>query len=149
MKKFRYIVLFLLCMIFLVGCAEQSEEREKPIIEESTETESSMIIEEEIEENDVQTEPVAPTKEEVLAMREVVLDGMTDDEKERLTQNIKVTNLQMERAYLNDGIANFVELIQDMQKSVYNEHLHADLQQLIDLTNLATETHEMEYANDI
>lgn len=210
MKKIRYIVLLLLCMIFPVGCAEQSEEGEKPIIEESTETESSVIIEEETEENNVQTEPVAPTKEEVLAMREEVLDGMTDDEKERLTENIKVANLQMERAYLNDGIfdkledkdslawnyfdqkgdiqvgwaydsnkktgmneegitesefyqkygepvmvynrfdgANFVELIQDMQKSVHNEYLHADLQQLIDLTNLATETHEMEYANDI
>ena len=47
-----------------------------------------------------------------------------------------------------DG-ANFVNLIQDMQKSIHNEELYADLQRLIDLTNLATETHEMEYANDI
>lgn len=47
-----------------------------------------------------------------------------------------------------DG-ANFVELIQDMQKSVQNESLSADLQQLIDLTNLAIETHEVEYANEI
>ena len=143
-------------------------------------------------------------------MRELVLDGMSDDEKERLTENIKVANLQMEYAYLNDNIfdklsdkdslywnyfdqkgdiqigwayegnkktvmneegitesefyqkygepvmeynrfdgANFVELIQDMQKSVQNERLSADLQQLIDLTNLAIETHEVEYANEI
>ena len=46
---------------------------------------TSLIIEEETEENNVQIEPVAPTKEEVFAMREKVLDGMTDDEKERLT----------------------------------------------------------------
>lgn len=90
-------VLFILCMMFLVGCSEQNEEIRNSVIEESTETESSLIIEEETEENNVQIEPVAPTKEEVFAMREKVLDGMTDDEKERLTENIKVANLQMER----------------------------------------------------
>jgi hypothetical protein len=45
--------------------------------------------------------------------------------------------------------ANFITLIQDMQKSVHNEQLIADLQQLIDLTRLAEETHNMEYVNDI
>ena len=204
-------VLFVLCMMFLVGCSEQNEEQKKPIIEENIETESNIIVEEEtVENNDIQTENAAPTKKEVLAMRELVLDGMSDDEKERLTENIKVANLQMEYAYLNDNIfdklsdkdslfwnyfdqkgdiqigwayegnkktvmneecitesefyqkygepvmeynrfdgANFVELIQDMQKSVQNESLSADLQQLIDLTNLAIETHEVEYANEI
>ena len=44
---------------------------------------------------------------------------------------------------------NFINLIEDMQKSVHNEMLVADLQQLIDLTALAAETHEMEYANQI
>ena len=73
-------VLFILCMMFLVGCSEQNEEIRNSVIEESTETESSLIIEEETEENNVQIEPVAPTKEEVFAMREKVLDGMTGDE---------------------------------------------------------------------
>lgn len=50
----------------LVGCSEQNEEIRNSVIEESTETESSLIIEEETEENNVQIEPVAPTKEEVL-----------------------------------------------------------------------------------
>ena len=36
-----------------------------------------------------------------------------------------------------------------MQESVHNERLIADLQQLIDLTGLAAETHEMEYVNEI
>jgi hypothetical protein len=44
---------------------------------------------------------------------------------------------------------NFINLIQDMQKTVHNEMLIADLQQLIDLTSLAKETHEMEYTNEI
>ena len=98
-------VLFVLCMMFLVGCSEQNEEQKKPIIEENIETQSNIIVEEEtVENSDIQTENAAPTKKEVLAMRELVLDGMSDDEKERLTENIKVANLQMEYAYLNDNI---------------------------------------------
>mgnify|MGYP000053861361 CR=1 FL=1 len=46
-------VLFILCMMFLVGCSEQNEEIRNSVIEESTETESSLIIEEETEENKV------------------------------------------------------------------------------------------------
>lgn len=154
-----------------------------------------------------------PSKEEVLARRELVLEGMTAEEAERLTENIKVANLQFESAYLNDNIFeklsdkeslywnyfdqkgdiqigwaydgndsdirkimeeediserefyekygepvivynrfdadNFINLIQDMQNSVQNEALNADLTQLMDLTRLAKETHEMEYANEI
>ena len=202
-------VLFILCMLFFAGCSEQNEEQENSVIEESQEIKGSLVIEE-TEENNVPIEPAAPTKAEVFAMREKVLDGMTADEKERLTENIKVANLQMEQAYLNDNLfekledkdslywnyfdqkgdiqigwaydsnkkavmneegitenefyqkygepvivynrfdgANFVELIQDMQKSVHDDELYADLQKMIDLTNLATETHEMEYANEI
>jgi hypothetical protein len=159
------------------------------------------------------TEIVVPSKEEVLAMRELVLEGMSEDDIERLTENIKVANLTLESAYMydnlfeklsdkdslywnyfeqkgdiqigwsydgsysdmktimeNEGISqnefyekygepiteynrfdavNFINLIQDMQKTVHNEMLIADLQQLIDLTSLAKETHEMEYANEI
>mgnify|MGYP001071669558 CR=1 FL=1 len=43
-------VLFILCMMFLVGCSEQNEEIRNSVIEESTETESSLIIEEETKE---------------------------------------------------------------------------------------------------
>lgn len=207
-------VLLVLCMLVLTGCSEQNEEQSKPIIEDNMETESDIIIEEEtVENNEMQAELTAPTKEEVLAMRELVLTGMSEDEKERLTENIKVANLTMESAYIDEDIfgkledkespywqyfdqkgdiqlgwwynqeihsmeqimraekiteeefhdkfnepgiaynrfdgANFIELIQDMQKSVQNESLSADLQQLIDLTNLAMETHEVEYANEI
>ena len=71
-------VLFILCMMFLVGCSEQNEEIRNSVIEESTETESSLIIEEETEENNVQIEPVAPTKEEVFAM---IKNGEINDSK--------------------------------------------------------------------
>lgn len=207
MKK-RYAFL-LVCIMLSVGCAQQNNEQEKSTIEENTEIESSLMMEE-TEQNDVSAEVLAPTKEEVLAMRELVLKGMSEEEKERLTENIKIANLKMEDLYLNDNIfdrlkdkdnlawnyfdqkgdiqvgwaydvnkktimneeeltesefyqkyaepvmvynsfdgASFLKLLQDMQKSVRNEKLSADLQQLIDLTNLATKTHEMEYANEI
>lgn len=189
----------------------QSSENSESVV--SVETVSQGIIEENIEQEKPDAEICVPSKEEVLAMRETVLEGMSDEEIERLTENIKVANLRLESAYLNDNIfaklsdkdslywnyfdqkgeiqvgwgydgsfsekkeimrdeeisesefykkygepiivynrfdaANFVELIEDMQKSVQNEMLIEDLQQLIDLTNLAAETHEMEYANDI
>lgn len=111
-------------------------------------------------------ESIVPSKEEVIAMRETVLEGMSDEEIERLTENIKAANLCLESAYLHDDIfdkladkdslywnwfdqkgdiqigweydrfdaVNFINLIQDMQESVHNEMLIADLQQLIDLT---------------
>lgn len=194
MKKISLIIMLLLS-VTLYGCSAgrageggANEESAKP----STELTS------------------VPAKEEVLAMREQVLEGMSEEEIERLTENIKVANLQMESAYLNDNIfekledaespfwdyfdekgdiqigwtyegdyqqmrdimkreniseeefyvlygtpetvynrfdaENFIELLEDMKETVKNERLQADLQQMIDETALAAETHEMEYA---
>lgn len=211
-----YIFVLCICMYF-AGCSKQ-----EPIAEISQQTTTQeKLLENIMEENATETntatndniEMHVPTKDEVLAMRELVLKGMSDNEIERLTENIKIANLRLESAYLNgrlfdklsekdnlywsyfdkkgdiqigwsyDGsysdmkaiikkerisqnefyekygesvteynrfdADNFVSLIQDMQKSIHNESLNADLKQLIDLTNLATETHEMEYADEI
>ncbi len=156
---------------------------------------------------------IAPAKEQVFAAREIVLDGMTTEQIERLTENIKVANMRMERAYLYDDIFgkledenslywnyfdqkgdiqidwsydgdylerkeiqerenlttdefyekygtpviiynrfdadNFIDLIAEMQESVQNEDLREDLQNLMDETALAKDTHDMEYANNI
>ena len=48
--------------------------------------------------------PENATKEEVLAMREIVLEGMDLNEIDRLTENIKVANHTMEEAYLYDDL---------------------------------------------
>ena len=131
-----------------------------------------------------ESEPVAPTKEEVLSMRELVLEGMSEEEISRLTENIKIANLRMERAYLYENIfaeledpeslywnyfdykgeiqisetktvnnrfhaENFINLLEEMKATVQNEALRNDLQQIIDQTALAAETHKMEYANNI
>ena len=156
---------------------------------------------------------IPPSKEEVLAMRAVVLEGMSEEEINRLTENIKVANLAMESAWFHDNLfdrlsdpdspywqyfdktgeiqlgwwykgqivdkqvimraenvteaefaereyepgieynrfdaGNFMELMEDMQSSVQNQMLSADLQQLIDLAYMASATHEMEYANQL
>lgn len=158
-------------------------------------------------------EAVRPSKEEVLAMREQVLEGMSAEEVKRLTENIKVANHQMESGYLYDDIfgkledpehlywnyfdekgdiqvgwefdgsyqemreimekenltkdefdsrygtpmmvynrfdaGNFMELMGEMQELVQDEKLKEDLQQLIDETELAAETHEMEHAANV
>jgi hypothetical protein len=213
----RNIVVYLsgLSVCLLVSACSTKEN----IIEtQQQETTVESVTEDIITDNDSTeitdvTEIVVPSKEEVLAMRELVLEGMSEEDIERLTENIKVANLTLESAYMydnlfeklsdkdslywnyfeqkgdiqigwsyegsysdmktimeNEGISqnefyekygepiteynrfdavNFINLIQDMQKTVHNEMLIADLQQLIDLTSLAKETHEMEYANAI
>lgn len=51
-----------------------------------------------------EAEPQTPSGEEVLAMRETVLEGMSQEEVERLTENIKVADSQMENAYLYENL---------------------------------------------
>lgn len=215
MKKRTAIIYFLIlgtCLVF-PACSTN----EQPV----EETQQQIAIQENVSENttedkmeqDDAAKIEIPSKEKVIATRKTALEGMSDDEIERLTENIKVANLRLESAYLNDDIfeklsdkdslywnyfdqkgdiqigwaydgsysdmktimedegisqeefyekygepvmdynrfdaTNFINLIQDMQESVHNELLIADLQQLIDLTILAEETHEMEYVNDI
>lgn len=49
-------------------------------------------------------EKYIPAKEEVMAMRAKVLEGMTEAEIERLKENIKIANQTMEKAYLYDDL---------------------------------------------
>ena len=65
-----------------------------------TKTEEPAVTEERIS---------VPSKEEVLSARESVLEGMSEEEKERLTENIKIANLQLESAYLNENIFGKLE----------------------------------------
>ena len=205
MKKTVTIVL-LLSIIALSGCTTD-EKNTSAETEISTETESN---DERTEEEDSEPEP--PEREEVLAARELALEGMSEEEAERLTENIKTANLVLEQAYMYDNIFGkledkdslywnyfdqtgeiqigwayegdivkkevmeeenlteeefyskygspvvaenhydaevFAELLADMKSTVNNENLQNDLQQIIDNTKLAAETHEMEYANNI
>lgn len=199
-KKKSKLIITLLLSVTLYGCSMNKENNEQQTEytqinegkqdgaeaenteKENTAAETDGLIIPEIEKT-------APTKEEVLAVREQVLEGMSAEEIERLKENIKVANLQMESAYLYENIfekledteslywnyfdekgeiqtgwtydgtpvtvynrfdaENFIELLKEMKQTVKNEKLQDDLQQIIDETALAAETHEMEHAYHI
>lgn len=206
MKQIKLLPV-LICLSILTACqgkgsetmTQESENSSENVQDASTVNETSDIV--------------APTKEQVLTARETVLDGMTSEQIERLTENIKIANNQMERAYLYDNLFgkledknslywnyfdqkgdiqidwaydgdyserkeiqnrenltteefyekygtpvmiynrfdadNFIDLIAEMQESVQNEALREDLQNLMDETALAKDTHDMECANNI
>ena len=102
MKKTVTIVL-LLSIIALSGCTTD-EKNTSAETEISTETESN---DEKTEEEDSEPEP--PKREEVLAARELALEDMSEEEAERLTENIKTANLVLEQAYMYDNIFGKLE----------------------------------------
>ena len=164
--------------------AEINQEKQDDSEAENIENIENVGTLEEEANDQTESEPVAPTKEEVLSTRELVLEGMSEKEIDRLRENIKIANQQMESAYLYDDIfakledkeslywnyfdnkgdiqisatetvynrfnaENFINLLEEMKTTVQNEGLQNDLQQIIDQTALAAETHEMKYANNI
>lgn len=213
-KVFALVVVFvLIAIVFSDQSTDYVVENESKVFGsvESSDNDAGLNVGDE----DVQTEDaiMAPSKEEVLAMRSAVLEGMNEAEIDRLTENIKVANLQMEEAYLYDDIfgkledenhlywnyfdqkgyiqigweydgdyskmqkvckeenltreeffekygtpvkvynrfdaRNFMELMSNMRWSVKNEALRNDMQYIIDETQAALETHEVEHVNNI
>lgn len=198
MKKRGLLVLICVFTLLLGGCTKVQNNVSEPakqdtnlsINDESDKQQAEYaennqeLLDDAEADDQTESEVIAPTKEEVLAARELVLEGMSEEEIDRLKENIKIANLQMERAYLYDDIfdkledpeslywnyfdnkgeiqisetetvynrfhaENFINLLGEMQATVKNEALRNDLQQLIDQTALAAETHDMEYANNI
>lgn len=225
MIKFKKVItssLIGISTIYLMGCNTNSNEIAAPPTSEpstitpaSEQTTGDGDTNQALENENTQAESeiVAPSKEEVLAMRALVLAEMSQEEIDRLTENIKIANLQMEEGYLYDNLFgklddenhlywnyfdekgeiqigwkydgsfsdinalcekenltieefytkygtpvmtynrfdanNFIELLNDMKNSVHNQNLQNDIQYIIDETKLASETHEMEHANNI
>lgn len=52
----------------------------------------------------LESEDESPTEAEVLEMRAAVTEGMSEEESERITENIKIANLTMENAYFNEEL---------------------------------------------
>lgn len=216
-RKIITAMLIVIAAISLSACGKENKDTiENTATTEELQTEQPSEIA--VDENTIETDEdmegsYIPSKEEVLHMREIALEAMSEAEIERLTENIKIANLQMESGYLNDNLfeklsdkdspywlyfdqkgeiqlgwwykgnicskesimkmeniseeefnetytepgivynrfdaGNFINLMKEMQSTVHNEQLLSDLQKLIDLTQLAQETHEMEYANEI
>ena len=118
MKKIK-LLLMLICISMLTACqgensdikeAETGNDSQAALTTEITEELENSV--ENIQETSVvheTSERIAPTKEQVLSARKTVLDGMTTEQIERLTENIKVANIQMEQAYLYDDIFGKLE----------------------------------------
>ena len=114
-----FVLFFTLFFIYcLAGCSGDSnsssgndpiikKSEPKPITEQTlNDTSDQKNVE---EDNAVAEQEIMPSKEEVLAMRSLVLAGMSQDEIDRLTENIKVANQQMEHAYLYDNLFSKLE----------------------------------------
>lgn len=101
MKRIKQL-LILICVSILTACqTEDSDTKEQ--LENTAENVQDASGADEL------SEICVPTKEQVVAARETVLEGMTAEQIERLTENIKVANLQMEQAYLYDNIFGELE----------------------------------------
>ena len=108
MKKIASVFAFFILCFSIMGCSQKSENtmnvpvkisiKQDTIIESESQTTTEDINS--IDDLEIQI----PSKEEVLAMRELVLEGMTNEDIERLTENMKVANLRLESAYLNDNV---------------------------------------------
>lgn len=110
------VILLLLLSMGLNGCLTRGEQEEQKETIQTAETQ-----EESAEPESVLEEEEVPSKETVLAMREQVLNGMSDEEKERLTENIKIANLQMEHAYLYDDIFGKLEDPESLYWNYFDE----------------------------
>lgn len=105
-------------------------------------------------------EKKAPTKEEVLVMREQVLEGMSAEETRRLTENIKVANLSMESAYLKENIFeeledkgslywNYFDEKGEIQVGWSYEGDYHDIISIMDKENLSLEEFYAEYGTPV
>ena len=102
----------------------------------------------------------APSKEEVLAMRAVVLEGMSEEEIARLTENIKVANLQMEEAWMHDDLFgkledenhlywNYFDEKGDIQTGWEYSGSYSDVQKICEEENLTREAFYEKYGTPV
>lgn len=110
MKKNGILFLLLLC-VALSACSGQEENGEPQM--QSREEDST----EAKEHGESASEAVRPAKEEVLAAREQVLAGMSEEEAEWLTENVRAAHMQMESAYVFD---NLFEKLEDPENLHWN-----------------------------
>lgn len=94
---------------------------------------------------------VANHRMESAYLNENIFDKLSDKDSVYWQYFDQKGDIQLgnENVYNRFDAENFIDLIEDMMNSVHDENLSADLRQLIDLTDLATATHDMQYANEI
>ena len=124
MKRIILAVMLVALSCYILGCGNHSDEQNQDITgvveteELATEQTTEVVDEVQVEEAEV---VITPTKEEVLAMRAIVLTGMSEEEIKRLKENIKIANLQMEEAYLYDDLFARLEDKEDLYWNYFDE----------------------------
>lgn len=84
---------------------EQEDVGDTEAVTDSGESVQASEEDKETEENLAESvEKIAPSKDEILTMRSKALEGMSEQEVERLKENIKVANQRMEKAYLYEDL---------------------------------------------
>lgn len=97
------IILILMLILITTGCGQKNEEGENEIpkitvLEERETSDSSKVdIQDNGTEKNKIEETSRPSKEEVLSKRAQVLDGMSEEEVNRMNQVIKDINVKMEQ----------------------------------------------------
>lgn len=121
MKSKKVLFSIIISSVLLTGCmAAATENRDISVNTESLETETDLAGEENVSSvetessAETQLEVKAPSKEEVLAMRDVVFQEMSDSEIERVKENIKIANITLERGYFYDRLFKRLEDPEDL-----------------------------------
>lgn len=135
-------------LIIAIGVSACANNEANVKIEENTEELSAIETPDENLTDDTNRETFAlPTTAEVENAREIALEGMTEGEINRLQENIKVANLAMESAYLNDNIFerltdkedlywNYVDQKGDIQIGWAYDGTYKDIKAVCDEENL-------------
>lgn len=102
----RFLLLGIIVICFAISACEK---KEQSVDELSMQSSTENLVSENAVQKDTEikgfvTVTQIPSKEDVLAMRKIVLEGMSDEEIERLTENIKVANFTMENGYLYENL---------------------------------------------
>lgn len=121
MKRKILIICLLAILAGIVGCEGTEKDTEnseaEPIQTMELESVTNETKERDMQDEDTLEPTLAPSKEQVMEMRASCLAGMTDEEVDRLCENIKVANLTLEKAYFYD---NLFERLSDSDNLYWN-----------------------------
>lgn len=111
MGKKKYIVLMSIMLeaCLFMACGEKDVTKS---VEVKIKTKSVDVKELEPKESDVTIE--IPTKESVEYMRKIVLEGMEQDEIDKMTEDIKMANLVLENAIMHNQLLERLENPNDL-----------------------------------
>ena len=115
-RRILQMLLLLCLMLLLTACNKNTKDEEAVTIKELEEASDESEEHETGEAQEVEKEeaPQRPSMEEVLAMRQAVTQGMSEEEIARITDYIKVANLAMEKGYLYESLFERMEDPEDL-----------------------------------